>query len=59
MSYAFKIDHSIVCIMDGNDPLYLTPEEVRGELDEAEQKQPYDVAWMSCLQDALDALADL
>ena len=59
MSYAFKIDYGIVCIMDGNDPLYLTPEEVRDELDEAEQKQPYDVAWMGVLQDALDALAEL
>ena len=59
MKYTFKIDHGIVCIMDGNDSLYLLPSKVREELDEAEQTQPYDVAWMQTLQDALDALADL
>lgn len=55
MTYTYSWTDGICRIVSDGDPLYLTPEEVREELDEAEQKQPYDAAWMQVLVDAVDA----
>jgi len=56
MTYTCKYDHGIICIMDGSDPLFLTPEQVREERDEAEQRFPLDLAWVAVLDEAIGLL---
>ena len=59
MAYTYKIhDGQATVFENGENPLTLTLDELRAELDEASQRQPYDLAWMTMLQEAIDALLD-